>query len=627
MRKSVSLSIFILCVSLLAPRPSPINSQTPLDFELVQMLGRGTANSIAWSPDGETLAVGGSRGIWLVEDNFQTISLLEGHPPNVTLIEWSPDGSKIATLANKDVYLWDMHTATLKRLIGQYASITDIAWRPDGSQIATPSIDGTIHIWDANTGVLLKTLIGNSDYKDITDAAWNPAINLNQLATSSADGSLQLWDIDTGQLLSELRPPNAAFTSLAWNPTGALLAVASTWNIYIYNPSSQQIENTLEAPEGRILRLLWSPEGHQLISVGSPKTYTWAMHDFSLDAVWEEQVTILAWHPNASLVAGLTADSLVVWDANTRERVAQVEGFFSEINEIAWDGEGAYLLGHYFDDQLRIWDSASKEVVASIALGASHLAWNMARSQMAATVRGDDIRIWDWFQLWQATLDTPSTAPDPDSYLINTMMGHTNYISAIAWSPDGSKIASSDEDYTVRLWNPHSSSDLFTLQHASQVVAALAWHPYSDQLASVDDSGTIYIWNPHTGQKISEMRDPSDTSFAISLAWHPDGSLLASGSVDGYVRIWDRQDNRLISRIQAHEGQIFALAWHPDGSLLASAGGDGFIQLWEAATGELIDSLAGHVDEIRALAWRPDGTQLASAGLDGTIHIWEHIQD
>lgn len=152
--------------------------------------------------------------------------------------------------------------------------------------------------------------------------------------------------------------------------------------------------------------------------------------------------------------------------------------------------------------------------------------------------------------------------------------GHTNSVIAVAYSPDGSRIASGDDDAIVDVWNAHTGSLYFTY----------AGH-YSIQGAGIG-----------------------------SLAWSPDGSRIASGGIDGTVQVWDAQTGQHLVTYSGQSRFIFGIAWSPDGTRIASGSDDGTVQIWDASTGQHLLTYAKHQAAVKEVAWSPNGKYIASAG-------------
>src|SRR5260370_2192001 len=131
---------------------------------------------------------------------------------------------------------------------------------------------------------------------------------------------------------------------------------------------------------------------------------------------------------------------------------------------------------------------------------------------------------------------SPGTAPFTyDGYSI--YHGHSDYVDAVSWSPDGQYIASGSWDGTVQVWSAHTGFLLTTYKGHKNVVSALAWSPDGQYIASASCDGTVRVWEAFTGALQVLYLGHSDAVSA--LAWSPDGQYIASGSWDHTVQVWN----------------------------------------------------------------------------------------
>jgi WD40 repeat protein len=152
-------------------------------------------------------------------------------------------------------------------------------------------------------------------------------------------------------------------------------------------------------------------------------------------------------------------------------------------------------------------------------------------------------------------------------------------------------------------------------------VRALAFSPDGERLASAGADRTVQVWRLGDGERVQLFEGHADA--VLGVAFSPDGKLLASAGADRTVRLWDTADGRCLRTLAGHEAAVEGLAFSPDGRLLASAGWDRTVRLWDVPSGAQQALLAGHARAVRGVAFSRDGRALASASQDGSVRLWD----
>ena len=202
--------------------------------------------------------------------------------------------------------------------------------------------------------------------------------------------------------------------------------------------------------------------------------------------------------------------------------------------------------------------------------------------------------------------------------------GHEDFGNAVAWHPDGQRLATAGDDGTVRIWDAASYEELTRVECSQGRVLALAWHPNGTSFASAGGDGTVKLWNATTCKTLGCLE--GHLGEVLYLAWHPDGGRLASSAVDGTVRLWNVTTHEEIACVIANEQGLhaisYAIVWQPNGKRLASVGPSESVRFWDATgLARLGDRQAS--DPVRLGVRRPDSdtvVYLPLAGLREVFH-------
>lgn len=206
---------------------------------------------------------------------------------------------------------------------------------------------------------------------------------------------------------------------------------------------------------------------------------------------------------------------------------------------------------------------------------------------------------------------------------VQTLSGHRGVIYGIAYSPEGSRIASGSYDGTVKLWDLSRGQEIKTFSGQGGNILSVAYSPDGRWISSGSTNSTIRIWEVETG---TSRTLSGHSGFVRSLAYSPDGRRLVSGSGDKTVKIWDvqkGQELRTLRTIGGHTGTVYAVAYSPDGRWIISSSEDQTVMLWSADDGIAIRTLTGHKGPVYAVAWSPDGKRIISCSDDKTLKVWD----
>ena len=219
--------------------------------------------------------------------------------------------------------------------------------------------------------------------------------------------------------------------------------------------------------------------------------------------------------------------------------------------------------------------------------------------------------------------------------------GHPDGIDWLAWSPDGTRIATAGifEDPTIQIWEAATGRTLLTYRGhvGSYGISSLAWSPDGRQIASADVGRSLRLWDAATG------REAGTNLLHSSLAqWSPDGTRIALANDQG-IQVWGITSGALLLTYHPRQFVASTLAWSPDGTRLVAGGYEDdadalpSVQVFQVTTGETLAIYRRHISVVTTAIWSPDGKQIASASAkrftgteanptfqtDPTVHIWD----
>ena len=374
----------------------------------------------------------------------------------------------------------------------------------------------------------------------------------------------------------------------------------------------QGMRTQLTLPHGNGID--FSPNGYWLATAGPDNTARlWDALSGELQATFsghEDQVMNISFNPQGDKLATTSLDgSVKIWAVESGELLQTLTGHTAGSISPAFSPDGTWLATTSLDSTARVWDMQTGEELHTLPHSGitAGLAFSPDRSRLAiADHDAYAVKIWDTAS-WQELV---------------TLTGHTDGVNDVAFSPDGSRLASVSSDRSARIWDVETGDQLFILEGHTGFVFGIDFNADSNQIATGSADATAKIWDAETGREILTLA--GHATGIGNVAFSPDGKTLATGSAEG-AKLWDitPEGSREWLTLAGHTDVAFRLDYSPDGSLLATSGFDGTARVWDTTFGEELHRLEGHTSLVYDANFNFDGSLLATASYDGSVILWD----
>jgi eukaryotic-like serine/threonine-protein kinase len=302
--------------------PTPVAPVTPTPkppiITLLHTLREGTEwlPGVAFSPDGQTLAVGSFGKVvqlWRVQDRM-LLRTLKGHADWVWSVAFSPDGQFVASASeDSTVKLWRISDGTLVHTFtGHAGTVGSVAFAPDGAIVASAAQDQTIKLWRVSDGSLLRTLAGHTGF--VRGVAFSP--DGQTIASGSDDRSVRLWRIADGTQLRALEGHTDAVYTIAFSSDGQVLCSGSVdTTVKLWHVSDGMLLRTLEGHENTVNSVVFAPNMEFVVSASYDQTIKfWRVSDGApIQSLGQHKGVVysVAFSPNGQLLASASQDQTV----------------------------------------------------------------------------------------------------------------------------------------------------------------------------------------------------------------------------------------------------------------------------------------------------------------------------
>ena len=434
----------------------------------------------------------------------------------------------------------------------------------DGS-ISSSSLDTTVRLWDVDSATCVSTLSAHVD--GVTATAVSP--NGTLVASGSRDGNVLLWNLITGRSMATLRGHTSWVRSVAFSPD-SLTVVSSSFDgtLRLWRVDGSVCAAVHTCPGGDVLAVAYCRDGRI--------AYAGVDRVIRVCQVVDD---------------GGTSCSIQV--------IASLEGHGGAVRALAFSTDGTSLASGGGDMTVLLWTVASGAGEGTSGGVSGGAGAGVGAGAGTAGSQGRPLRL----------------------------IGHTDCVTSVCYTPDGTEVASGSYDNTIRVWHAGSGRLLATVDGHTSRVTSVQYSPSGQVLASGAGDCTVRLWNVESVRSSvsAALAEQRHRGGVLGVCFAPDGGSVASGSTDNGVRVWDVTTGscRVVFDPKVG-GDIRGVAYSPDGTRVVACANDGVVREWDVASGQYIE-LRGHVPDkaVYSACFSPNGRLLATGSQDGQVLVWD----
>ena len=413
-----------------------------------------------------------------------------------------------------------------------------------------------------------------------------------------------------------------------FSPDGRWLATCTASKISIYNTDTGE-ENTFF--NTAVNELMFSLDGSLIVGQGAKYNegvevwnVTTGRHLFPV-----QDGVMVGFVPHRDAVAIVDIrERLGFWDVRTGDKLTTFAGTKWKMPVFSHDKS---LLANVINGKIEVRDASTGQLISSTREDTATVTVLLFSQDGKTFMSGhSDGMVYQWVTAsgnWLATFMVDATDRKRPPGLSNAAKRElrgfrpgAEYIDTIALSSSGKTLASAshvDHHRIIRLWHLETGRVLLTLSN----LTTSAFSPDGSMLATANDNETIQLWDMNTGTSLSTFSVKGGIS---RLVFSPDRKTLAVEGQDATLRLWDIPTRDLYTTITGYMDTVGALAYSPDNTTLASGHWGGEVRVWNTTTGTYLSILTENKNgALKALAFSPNGKILASSGWPDIVQLWD----
>src|SRR6266545_3263840 len=459
---------------------------------------------------------------------------LAGHTSEVLSVAYGPDGKTIASGDNDGtLLLWDTATGNIvQTFTGHYYTVNSVAFSPDGRMLLSGSYDQTVRLWDVATGKEIRQF---DDPGDVTSVAFSP--DGKTAVSSGYDGRLILWNVADGREIAQFREEGEPLYSAVFSPDGRSILVASAdKKLRLWDVASEQLIRTFAGHTDEVNTAAFSPDGKTIISGSDDRTVR--LWDVAPGQELRQLpvpnlaiIQSIVFTPDGTAAATIADDgTLSIWDVSTGRllRSSPISDDPSSISNLVVTPDGSEAYYYTESGEISVWDVRSATEITRTAGFESD---DASLSQVAISPDGNQI-------LYATSFVSTTTVfyYNWDTGASRELEGHTADVTSLAFSADGKTALSGSRDRTIRQWDIATGKTIKVFRGHARSVTSVAFSPDGKTIISGSDDRTIRLWDAETGREHARLVGHSGPVTSVALS--PDGRTVLSGSHDGTLRLW-----------------------------------------------------------------------------------------